>query len=158
MTVMTQGTELYIGDPYDDSIFKVYCPTGITGLGGAREQIPITCLDSEEAEFAPGFATPGPVSVPLNLDFSEPSHVRLYELFQSTDQTNVQVAIGLSDGKGIPPTSVDSSGFVLPTTRTWLQFAGYVADVPIDLALGSVVQGTMTIQRSGAIDVQPKAA
>lgn len=157
MARLTKGTQLYFLDPDTDAVTKVVCPTGITGLGGSRDQIPTTCLDSEEAESLPGNAQPGTVNVPIQFDQTEASHVRLFELFQATDQTLLQWAIGLSDGIGIPPTSGDSTGFVLPSTRTFFTFAGYIADFPVDFALNSVQQGTMTIQRSGPADLSIKA-
>lgn len=151
MAMLTQGTEFYFLDPVGDTVTKVACPISITGLGGPREQIPTTCLDSEEQESLPGFANPGPISVVIQFDPNEPSHTRLYELFQDSQQRNIPWAIGLSDDPGTAPSSGDSTGFVLPTTRSWWEFLGYVADVPIDINLNSVYQGTMTIQRSGAV-------
>jgi hypothetical protein len=74
--------------------------------------------------------------------------VRLFELFQDSSQQNIWWAIGLSDGNA-PPTSGDSTGFVLPTTRSWFEFEGYLASFPIEFPLGGVQQGTVTIQRSG---------
>lgn len=149
MAMLTQGTELYFLDPEGDVVTKVDCPISITGLGGSREQIPTTCLDSTEAEFLPGFATPGPISITIQFDKDSASHARLLELFQDPAQTLVWWAMGLSDGLGVPPTSGDSTGFILPTTRSWFQWEGYVADFPIDVNLNSVYQGTMQVQRSG---------
>ena len=149
MAMITQGTEFYFLDPVGDVVTKVGCPISITGLGGGREQIVTTCLDSTEAEFLPGFATPGPIGVTIQFDADDPSHARLLELFQDPTQTLIWWALGLSDGPGTPPTSGDSTGFVLPTTRSWFEFEGYVADFPIDINLNAVYQGTMSIQRSG---------
>lgn len=39
--------------------------------------------------------------------------------------------------------------FVLPPSRTWFVFQGYVADFPFDFAANSVVTTTVSIQRSG---------
>ncbi|HGN2621276.1 TPA: phage tail tube protein, partial [Pseudomonas aeruginosa] len=39
--------------------------------------------------------------------------------------------------------------FVLPPTRTWFVFRGYVSDFPFDFAANAVVTSTATIQRSG---------
>jgi len=46
MSVKTQGTELYFVS--SAAVLKLTCPTGITGLGGARDQIETTCLDNTE--------------------------------------------------------------------------------------------------------------
>ena len=159
MAMSTQGTELYFLDPEGspDTVTKVGCPVSITGLGGGREQINTTCLDSLEQTFLPGFANPGPIGVTIQFDPTDPSHVRLLEIFQDPNQSLLWWALGLSDGFGIPPTSGDSSsGMTLPATRSWFQFEGYVADFPIDINLNAVYQGTMSIQRSGAAEFTAK--
>ena len=149
MAKLTQGTEVYFLDPVGDVVTKIECPISITGLGGARDQIDVTCMDSAEAESLPGFARPGQVQIGIQFDQTNASHIRLFELFQDSSQENIWWAIGLSDGSGIPPTSGDSTGFVLPTTRSFFEFEGYIADFPIDFPLGGVQNGTMSIQRSG---------
>jgi hypothetical protein len=148
MAKLTQGTQLYFLDPETDTVTVVGCPTSITGLDSTRDQIDVTCLDSSEAESLPGMARPSTVSVGMQWDQDDASHVRLFELFQDSSQQNIWWAIGLSDGNA-PPTSGDSTGFVLPTTRSWFEFEGYLASFPIEFPLGGVQQGTVTIQRSG---------
>ncbi len=82
-------------------------------------------------------------------------HIRLYQLSESDDQVDQDIAfaVGWSDGIGIAPTEAqDSNGdwdFVLPPTRTWFVFRGYVSDFPFDFAANAVVTSTATIQRSG---------
>ncbi|MCL8343222.1 phage tail protein, partial [Pseudomonas mosselii] len=39
--------------------------------------------------------------------------------------------------------------FVLPSSRTWFVFEGYVADFPFDFAANAVVSTAVSIQRSG---------
>lgn len=43
----------------------------------------------------------------------------------------------------------DGDDFVLPPTRTWFLFDGYVSDFPFDFAANAVVTTAATIQRSG---------
>ncbi|WP_366525632.1 phage tail tube protein [uncultured Microbulbifer sp.] len=38
---------------------------------------------------------------------------------------------------------------MLPDSRTWFTFEGYVADFPFDFQQNSLVTGEMSIQRSG---------
>jgi hypothetical protein len=129
------------------AIVKVGCPTGITGLGGGRNQVDVTCLDSEEMEFEPGMANPSTVSVPINVDLSKPSHDELWDLFD--EGVTLHWIVGLSNGTA-PPT-VDGSGTVTyPSTRTYLDFYGYLNDFPFDAAINSVYKSNMSIQRSGA--------
>ena len=68
MSVKTQKSELFFVDALSSSeaaVMKMVCPTGITGLGGAADQIETTCLDNEEDKsYARGLGNPGQVSVP----------------------------------------------------------------------------------------------
>lgn len=53
-------------------------------------------------------------------------------------------------GTGATGTSVlGDFDFVLPNTRTWFTFEGYVSDFPFDFAANTVVTTAATIQRSG---------
>lgn len=150
----TQGTMLWFIDPADDSIVRVGCPTSISGLTATRDQIETTCLDSTSREYEAGLPAPGTASVGLNFNPQDPSHIRLHELYAAG--TKINWALGLSDGTA-PPTSVDSSGdFVLPTTRSFITFNGYIADFPFDLAGNTVVVSTMGIQVSSFPTVHPK--
>ena len=162
MSISTQGTELYFLDPGDSSegetVTKLICPTAITGLNSPRDQIETTCLDSLEAEYVPGLARPGAASITIQFDPTEPSHQRLYELKSDPTVQNIWWAIGLADGIGIPPTSGDSSGFVLPTTRTFIEFEAYLTDIPFDFALNSVVTSTVGLQVSGEKNISYKVA
>lgn len=149
MALKTKGTELWLvrNDSSGYSLVKIGCPTGITGLGGTKNQIETTCLDSEEQEFVAGFATPGQVTVNLDFDPAKISHRELWQY--NEDDTTLSWVIGASDGTD--PATVDSSGtLTFPTTRTYIEFTGYIADLPLDFALNSVVKSTMQIQRSGA--------
>lgn len=147
MAVRTKGTELWLLKPGADPEFvKIGCPTGISGLGGAKSQIETTCLDSEEQEFVAGFAQPGAVTVNLDFDPAKISHQDLWDLSESGDE--VTWVIGFSDGTA-PPTATGGSP-TFPPTRTFIEFQGYVSDLPLDFALNDVVKSTMQIQRSGS--------
>jgi hypothetical protein len=52
----------------------------------------------------------------------------------------------------------DEEDFVLPNTRTWFVFEGYVADFPFDFAGNANVSTAVSIQRSGGSAWIPKAA
>lgn len=146
MAVRTKGTELWLLKPGSTpEIVKIGCPTGISGLGGAKSQIETTCLDSEEQEFVAGFAQPGAITVNLDFDPAKISHQELWGLSESGDE--VTWVIGFSDGTA-PPTATGGS-LTFPATRTYIEFQGYVSDLPLDFALNDVVKSTMQIQRSG---------
>ena len=145
MAVKTQGTELYFLDPDTDVVTKVGCVTTLTGLTAARDQIETTCLDSTARTYVAGMATPGAAQFTINADPDDASHIRLHELY--VDGTSVPFALGWSDGTGILPTG-DSTGFVLPSTRSWITFDGFVSDFPFDFALNTVVTSNISIQVS----------
>jgi hypothetical protein len=153
-TVKTQGTELFVIDASvtssEEEMYKIACPTGITGLGGARDQIEDTCLDTtDEKTFVAGLGNPGQVSVPFNLIPRNGSHQFLFAWKQAG--AVMKWLVCLSESATQP--SVDTDGeFVKPTDRTTIAFSAYVADVNIDLATNEIVRGTLTLQRSGAVN------
>ena len=86
----TQGTELwFVSDASTPAIVKVGCPTGVTGLGGSRNQIDVTCLDSAEMQYEPGMANPSTVSVPINFDPQNVSHEELLDMLFQQDGNRV---------------------------------------------------------------------
>lgn len=158
MSIFAQGSELYFIDPENNTVVKVECPTGFTPGGAPADQLEDTCIDATTKSFKKGLRTPGSATVNLLADPKYSSHIRLYELYaeDSDENTDIQFAIGWSDGKGVMPT-VDSSGeFVFPTTRTWLAFAGYISDFPFDFQANTLVSTAMTVQQSGLSVWVPK--
>lgn len=152
--IKTQGSELFTVDKLSSSVasvLKFECPTGITGLGGAADQIESTCLSTVgDKEFEGGLGNPGQVSVPFNFIPRSQSHQILFELKESREV--VDWLIGLSDGVAVP--SLDSNDdLVAPASplRTSIGFRGYVSDLNIDIATNEIVRGTLTIQRSGSV-------
>lgn len=156
-TLKTQGSELFGIDTYtstDPTLIKMACPTGISGLGGAKDQLDDTCLDSSERTFKPGLGNPGPVSVPFNFIPSHLSHQLLFALKE--DGRLIRWMIAFSDGDADPTVAIDSDAvgsFVPPASplRTTAEFDAYVADVNIDVATNEIVRGTLTLQRSGPV-------
>lgn len=149
MAIVTKGTELWMvmNTSAGYSVVKIGCPTGITGLGGAKSQIETTCLDSDEQEFLAGFAQPGQMTAELDFDPSVISHQQLWDL--NENDTVLTWIVGFSDGTATP--TVDSAGTVTyDTARTFIEFDGYIADLPLDFAINSVVKSSMQVQRSGA--------
>ena len=49
-SIKTQGTHIHFVDASGSSpaVVKLACPTGVSGLGGAKDQIEDTCLDATE--------------------------------------------------------------------------------------------------------------
>ena len=156
MGILAQGTQIYFIDPTGDVITTVVCATTFSPGGNPADQVETTCLEDSDRSYLPGLRTPGQASLGINADPTNDSHIRLHELSQTNPSPVLQWAIGWSDGTAAP-TSVNSAGdFVLPTTRTWYTFEGYVADFPFDFAQNTVVTSAVQIQRSGASVWTPK--
>lgn len=151
-TVKTQGTELFLIDDVtttDPTLVKFACPTGITGLGGAKAQINSTCLsDTVDETFVAGLGTPGQVSVPFNLIPRDASHQLLFTLKEAGTVLSWLECLSEST---TPPTIDTDGAFVVPTNRTSFGFQAYIADINIDVATNEIVKGTLTLQRSGAV-------
>lgn len=152
--IKTQGSELFTVDTLSSSaaqVLKFECPTGITGLGGAADQIESTCLSTVgDKEYEGGLGNPGQVSVPFNFIPRSGSHQILFDL--KTSREVIPWMIGLSDGTAAPTLDSNDDLVAPPSpTRTSIGFSGYVADLNIDIATNEIVRGTLTIQRSGAV-------
>lgn len=152
MALRTQGTELFFINPLgsDPLIVKLHCPTGISGLGGAADQIDVSCLeDLVDKSFLSGLGNPGQVSVPFVLDPDDASHQLLFALKDS--RAVVSWLVALSDGT-TDATAIGSDDVIEPPSgRSSLGFMAYLADVAIDIAGNEVVRGTLTLQRSGIV-------
>jgi hypothetical protein len=152
-TVKTQGTKLYFVDTLTSSVpavIELACPTGITGLGGAADQIETTCLGATvDKTYTRGLGNPGQVSVPFNLIPTAASHQLLFELKEAG--TTVNWLACLSDGTAAPTTLDSNDRIVPPNDRTSFGFDGYIADINIDVATNEIVRGTLTLQRSGSV-------
>lgn len=158
MSILTQGSKLYMIDPADESLLPIDCVTAFNPGGAPADQLEDTCMEDTSGvrSYKRGLKTPGQAAITLNIDPSNASHVRLYELSEGIANTNLKFALGWSDGTAAP--TVDTGGeFNLPSTRTWFTFEGYVADFPFDFQLNALVTGDISIQRSGPGVWVPKA-
>jgi hypothetical protein len=155
MSILAQGTQVYalvpsVADPAVFEVFEVECATAFSPGGNPADQIETTCLSEAVRSYMRGLRTPGQATLSLNADPRNASHVRLHQLSEDDSIENIKWAVGWSDGKGIAPTvDADEEDFVLPTTRTWYVFDGYVSDFPFDFGANTVVTTAATIQRSG---------
>lgn len=151
-TVKTQGTRLYLVDTFTSSqaeIVRFTCPTGITGLGGPKDQIETTCLEAtDDKTFVPGLGNPGEVSVPFNLIPAAFSHQSLFDLKESGA---VLSWIACLSESATAPTLDSNDEFEAPVDCTSFKFQAYIADVNLDIAGNEIVRGTLTLQRSGPV-------
>jgi hypothetical protein len=150
-TVPSQGTELFFADQTSSTheIVKMACPTGITGLGGAKDQIEDSCLDTVgDKTYRAGLGNPGQVSVPFNLIPRDFSHQQLFVL---KDAGTVMKWIECLSESTTDPTLDTDDTFIAPTDRSSFEFDAYISDVNIDVATNDLVRGTLTLQRSGNV-------
>ncbi|GAB2913706.1 phage tail tube protein [Paralcaligenes ginsengisoli] len=149
--VKTQGTKLYLAAGSPIAVMTLTCPTGIQGLGGARDQIDSTCLDNiDDKTFEGGLGNPGQVTVPFNFHPNAADQQELFDLKTSGDK--ISWLIGFSDGITAPTLDSNDALQAPPAAdRTSALFTAYVADVAIDIATNDIVKGTLTLQRSGSV-------
>lgn len=153
MAIKTQGTMLYTIDPANDAVLVVGCVINIDGIDTTLEQLETTCLESPARTYIAGLATPGAASFQINFDPADASHVRLHEM--KVAGTTLEWAVGFSDGTATP--TVDSNAnFNLPTTRSWINFDGFMNSYPFTFALNAVVTSTVGIQISGEPIIKKK--
>lgn len=146
MAIKTQGTNLFFVS--SAAVKTLTCPTGITGLGGARDQIETTCLENtDDKTYLAGLGNPGQVSVPFVFDPAAADQKLLYALHDSGEIINWMV--GFSDGTAVP--TIVSGVLTMASTRSAAQFSAFVSDVNIDVATNEIVRGTLTLQRSGNV-------
>jgi hypothetical protein len=164
MAFKAQGTDLYVIDPRTNTVLDVGCITSLDGIDSAIDQIETTCLRSSERTYLAGLGTPGTATFGLQIDPTNPVHVKLYELKQLG--LTLEWAVGWSDdgpknpdgSSTKPPTGVTSAGlFHLPTTRSWITFAGFMNAFPFTFGLNAVVSSTVGIQVSGGQTLIPKS-
>lgn len=150
MSILTQGTHIFFKDPTDNTVIRVVKATQFNPGGSPSDQIDDTGLEDFDRSYLKGMRTPGQASMTINADPNEPSHIRLHELSESNNQSEsiLEWVVGWSDGTEPPTVEALTNEFVLPTSRTWFKFKGYVSDFPFDFALNSVVTTQVTIQRS----------
>jgi hypothetical protein len=128
-------------------LVKVGCPKGVGPIGGSKSQIDETCLDDIEKQFGPGMASPGAISVPLDFDPTKVSHQQIVEM--DLDDLKTTWVVGMGDGTSAPTIDTGTGAITWPSTRTYVEFQGYVADVPLDFQIDKNVGSTVSVQRSG---------
>lgn len=149
-----QGTQLYFIDPDDGTVLEVSCVTSLSGLDATVEEIDTTCLSDLARTFEAGLANPGTATLGIQFDPEDPSNLRLYELYNTRE--NIQFAVGLSDGVD-PPTVADDE-FVLPASRSWLVYEGYISAFPWDFSLNTMVNNNLSVRVSGQPTLEIKTA
>lgn len=152
-----QGSELYVVDPGDSDgnpVLDVGCILDLNGIDSTIEENETTCLSALTRTYEASLATPGEASFTLQFDPANPVHVRLHQL--KKQGVTLKWALGWSDGTGIPPTGADTAGdFILPTSRSWILFEGFMKNFPFNFARGEQVTSPVNIRVSGEPELIP---
>lgn len=152
MPILTKGTQLFfITGP--TTVQKVDFATSVSGISAPADQVEKTDLEDTSRRFDPGLLTPGAATFALKFTPGNASHVALFNLY-ATGAQDVRFALGWGDGTA-PPTAV-AGEFVLPATRSWLTWTGYVQDLPFDFAINAHVETSASLQISGVPVLTPK--
>lgn len=155
MAVKTQGSSLFFIDPNTNFVVKVGAVSSISGISASRDQIETTDLESNARTYEAGLTAPGTASFGIRFDPQSESHLALHQIFKQGK--TVKWALGWSDGIAEPIIDpIVTNQFVMPSTRSFLIFEGYVADCPFDFSLNSVVESSVSLQVSGFPELQPK--
>lgn len=142
MAKLTQGTTLYW---IDGTTVQAVAATNISGISSQRDSIETTDLTSTAKTFAAGLMSPGNAQFSIQFDPSNAVHKKLHEAYVAG--TSLKWALGWSDGTAAP--TITTGNFTLPTTRSFLQFEGFIQDVTFDFSLNTVVTSQVSVQVSG---------
>lgn len=155
---ISEGSELFYVDTLNyptPTIVKHQCPTAVTGLGGARGAIDVTCLDNlTERTYESALGTPSPITVPYRLIPRSAGHRGLFPLRDDGRLLDWMVCMNEAD---TVPTLTDE-GFIVPPDRSAFSFRGYVTEVGVEIGLNRLVTGRLVIQRSGPLIFTPAGA
>lgn len=150
MAKLSQGTKLYFLK--DATTVVAVDAVSISRISAQRDSIETTTLADNAKTFAPGLMSPGSAQFTIQFDPSNTAHKDLHAAYVAG--TQLKWALGWSDGTAAP--TATGGAFTLPTTRSFLDFDGYISDVTFDFSLNSVVTSNVSIQVSGLPAVTPK--
>lgn len=154
--VPTKGTDLYFTDPDTCAVVKAGCITSFDGLDVPVDQVETTCLQDLVRTYMSGLGTPGTATFGLYFDPQDASHVRLLEL-KKQGSPLMHWAIGWGDGTADPVAGSPCDFDTFPTSRTFIEFEGFINSFSFSFALNSAVTSTVGIQVSGDPTLHPKA-
>lgn len=108
--------------------------SSFSGFSGSAADIDVTDLDSTGKEYRPGLQDWDSVTMDININMKEASHIALLADKRSGVISEYQAL--LSDGTGI-------------------EFSGYVKSFPITIGVDTVYKGSVVIKITGDITVTP---
>ena len=151
MAKLTQGTKLYWIK--GSTTVQEVAATNISGISAQRDSIETTDLTQMAKTFMPGLMSPGSAQFSIQFDPTNSVHKDLHAAYVAGD--SLKWALGWSDGTAAP--TVAAGEFDLPTTRSFLEFEGFIQDVTFDFSLNDVVKSQVSVQVSGMPTLSVKA-
>ncbi|MBT2771313.1 hypothetical protein J7J47_03595 [Halomonas sp. ISL-60] len=146
----TTGTTLHVHDVDADEIHNVKS-SAISGVGGSRATSNIQNLQDESVTVIPGAITPTAASFTIYLDTGSVEQKALYQLYKTAKV--VDFYVGLTDDPDLEnvPT-LAGSVLTLPESRSFAKFSGFITDFPLEFAVDSVVECSITVQMESAYE------
>lgn len=145
--IKSQKTELFWASA-PTATTRAVAITGISGLGGPKDQIDTSNLDNiEDRTFVSGLSSPSPVTVSFNVHKDEASHTALLALKTS----GAVVSWGIYSSDAVTAPTAVGSVMQGVADRASAIFNAYVADINIDIGGNDIWKGTITLQRSGQV-------
>lgn len=120
--IKSQGTRIY--GLIAGQIVRFVCYSAVDLGQDSVGKIDTTCLDDDEKSYERGMLDPGEGSLTVQLDDENSSHAQLLQL--AKDGTTIPWFVG---SKGADEPTVTGGNVVLPETRNWLTFEGYLNPV-----------------------------
>lgn len=154
--VPTKGTSLFFIDPDTCAVVEVGCITSFDGLDVPIDQVETTCLQDLVRSYMSGLGTPGTATFGINFDPQDPSHLRLQEI-KAAGSPTMFWAIAWGDGTAQPVAGSPCDFDTFPTSRTFIEFEGFINSFSFSFALNAAVASTVGIQVSGDPTIHPKA-
>ncbi|SUO95264.1 phage tail tube protein [Suttonella ornithocola] len=152
--LLSNGTEVFIVDPTNDTKVYKLCVTQLDVNEGDPTKIDVTTLcEREKIQEVDGLLGSSESTFTINMDFSDETHKML--LAARKDKRELKFRIGQSDGDAQATHS--SSGWGEETSRTWVDFTGYISKVPLSYSVNAVVQPQVSVTMTSGYSVTHKA-
>ncbi|MGM0927524.1 MAG: phage tail tube protein [Pseudomonadota bacterium] len=130
--------------------------------GGSVGEVEVTAPGSGYTEVTVTFSTPDdpagtPAAATALVSGGEIVSITVTDPGSGYDTAPTVTISDSGSGTGATATAtLGDTVFVLPDSRTWLLFNGYVADFPFNFATDSIVNTDVSVQRSGGLKWKKK--
>lgn len=152
MAMKTLGTTVWFYDEIGSAVVKIGCITDVPELSREREVIEAApCLETGFISKFLGAVKYGDVTLPINFDFSDTSHMALRAILEGDGKINL--VIGAEDGSNTPTWNATANDWTLATSRSWIKVPGLVSKDSIAFPAGGATTGSITISPSNIIAV-----